>query len=60
MCLGHEDKVDLRAALRSGGPDALNEVLDRAMRLKPLAHAFAIEDRAAAPATVRHMSVTGG
>jgi cyclic pyranopterin phosphate synthase len=60
MCLGHEDKVDLRAALREGGPDALDEALDRAMRLKPLRHAFAIDRRDAAPAVKRHMSVTGG
>ncbi|HEX8447470.1 MAG TPA: GTP 3',8-cyclase MoaA [Sphingomonas sp.] len=60
MCLGHEDKVDLRTALRTGGREALDALLDRAMQMKPLAHAFAIGDRAAAPATVRHMSVTGG
>lgn len=60
MCLGHEDKVDLRGALRTGGRAALDELLDRAMRLKPLRHAFEIDQREAAPATARHMSVTGG
>jgi cyclic pyranopterin phosphate synthase len=60
MCLGHDDKVDLRAALREGGPEALDAKLDEAMRLKPLRHNFEIEKRDAAPAVQRHMSVTGG
>lgn len=60
MCLGHDDKVDLRAALREGGPAALDEALDQAMRLKPLRHNFQIEKRSATPAVERHMSVTGG
>jgi cyclic pyranopterin phosphate synthase len=60
MCLGHDDRVDLRAALREGGPDALNAKLDEAMRLKPLRHNFEIDKRDAAPAVARHMSVTGG
>ena len=58
MCLGQEDRVDLRAALRDGGPAALDEALDRAMAAKPLRHSFAID--AAQPAVSRHMSVTGG
>lgn len=60
MCLGHEDRVDLRAALRGGDPGALDAALDQAMRLKPLRHHFEIAKRAAAPAVERHMSVTGG
>lgn len=58
LCLGHDDRVDLRAALRTGGRDALDALLDQAMRLKPLRHQFDIA--AAAPAVARHMSVTGG
>jgi cyclic pyranopterin phosphate synthase len=58
MCLGQEDRVDLRAALREGGREALDEALDRAMAAKPLRHSFEI-DRAK-PAVGRHMSVTGG
>lgn len=54
MCLGHEGRVDLRAALR--GENDLDAVLERALRLKPARHAFDL----ARPATVRHMSVTGG
>jgi GTP 3',8-cyclase len=56
MCLGHEDKVDLRAALRSGDPKAVDEAVDIALRLKPRRHDFDLST----PATVRHMSVTGG
>lgn len=60
MCLGHDDKVDLRAALREGGRQALDAAIDEALRLKPLKHAFRIEGAGAAPAVSRHMSVTGG
>ncbi|MEL7485742.1 MAG: GTP 3',8-cyclase MoaA [Pseudomonadota bacterium] len=61
MCLGHADRIDLRAALRSEDPDAaLAAALDRAMLLKPERHAFEISRRNAAPAVARHMSVTGG
>jgi cyclic pyranopterin phosphate synthase len=60
MCLGQNDRVDLRAALREGEPGALEAALDEAMRTKPLRHDFAIEKRGADPAVARHMSVTGG
>ena len=56
MCLGHDDNVDLRAALRSGDPNAVDEAVDRALLLKPKAHDFHLDT----PATKRHMNVTGG
>ncbi len=56
MCLGHEDKVDLRAALRSGDGSAVDDAVDTALRLKPRRHDFDL----GTPATQRHMSVTGG
>jgi cyclic pyranopterin phosphate synthase len=59
MCLGHDDRVDLKAALRKGGVGALDDALDEAMRLKPKRHDFNIAP-GAAPAVARHMSVTGG
>jgi cyclic pyranopterin phosphate synthase len=59
MCLGHEDHVDFKAALREGGPDAVQPLIDRALRLKPAAHDFHI-GAGERPATRRHMSVTGG
>ncbi|WP_326524549.1 GTP 3',8-cyclase MoaA [Sphingomonas sp.] len=58
MCLGHEDRVDLKAALRNGGVDALDAAIDGALAAKPARHDFRID--AAAPAVARHMSVTGG
>ncbi|MBK5264935.1 MAG: GTP 3',8-cyclase MoaA [Alphaproteobacteria bacterium] len=60
MCLGHEDHVDLKAAFRAGGADAIDALLDTALRLKPLAHDFAIGPDAKPMAVSRHMSVTGG
>lgn len=60
-CLGGEDRVDLRAAIRSDDPEAeLNDSLDLAMRIKRKRHDFAIERPDAAPALARHMSMTGG
>jgi cyclic pyranopterin phosphate synthase len=60
MCLGQEDHVDLKAAFRAGGVDALDALIDRALFAKPLRHDFAIGPDHATPATQRHMSVTGG
>jgi GTP 3',8-cyclase len=59
MCLGHDDQVDLKAAIRGGGPAALDAALDLAMGQKPARHDFAIAP-GSAPAVARHMSVTGG
>ena len=62
MCLGQDDHIDLRAALReSDRPDqALNACLNRALLKKPERHDFKIERRGETPALPRHMSVTGG
>jgi cyclic pyranopterin phosphate synthase len=60
MCLGHDDRLDLRKALRSGDAQELDHLLDRAMQLKPERHGFRIDRPGAAPAVARHMSVTGG
>ncbi|MEO5867527.1 MAG: GTP 3',8-cyclase MoaA [Sphingomonas sp.] len=57
-CLGHDDHVDLKTALRDGGIVALDRALDAAMASKPARHDFDIA--AVAPAVARHMSVTGG
>ena len=60
MCLGHSGYIDLRAALRSNQPNALNEALDRAMIAKPKRHEFEIKKSGDKPKLARHMSVTGG
>lgn len=60
-CLGGNEQVDLRAALRSDDPQAaLAEGLNQAMRIKPARHNFAIDKAGQAPALARHMSMTGG
>ena len=56
-CLGHDQKVELRDALRSGSAQAVDEILDRLLAGKPRRHDFRI---GGAPAVTRHMSVTGG
>lgn len=58
-CLGHEDQVDLKAAIRSGGIAAVDAAIDDAIAAKPARHDFSVA-RGAAPAVGRHMSVTGG
>ena len=62
MCLGQDDHIDLRAALRgSSNPEAaLNNCLDQAIFRKPERHEFEIKRRGSKPALPRHMSVTGG
>jgi cyclic pyranopterin phosphate synthase len=57
-CLGHDQKVELRELMRSGGADAVNGELDRLLAGKPNGYQFRIEE--AKPAVERHMSVTGG
>ncbi|WP_230481843.1 GTP 3',8-cyclase MoaA [Sphingomonas sp. Leaf21] len=59
MCLGHEDQVDLKAALRDGGVAGLDAAIDAGLAAKPARHDFRIE-AGSAPAVSRHMSVTGG
>lgn len=59
MCLGQDDHVDLRTALREAGPAALDPLLDRALGAKPRAHDFVIAP-GRMPAVNRHMSATGG
>jgi cyclic pyranopterin phosphate synthase len=61
MCLGKDDRVDLRQAVRASSSDELlHEKIDIAMRRKPLGHDFIIDRRGQSPTLARHMSVTGG
>jgi GTP 3',8-cyclase len=60
-CLGGNERVDLRAAMRSDDPEAaLSDALDLAMKIKPARHHFVIDKPGGAPALARHMSMTGG
>ena len=60
LCLGQDDQVNLRDALRNGGLPALDAALDHAMLIKPKGHDFVIDRTRPEPALGRHMSVTGG
>lgn len=62
MCLGQDDHVDLRAAVRANASpdDALGILIDHALRRKPARHNFEIPGISAEPALPRHMSATGG
>lgn len=58
-CLGHDQNVELRDALRSGGTAEVERLIDLLLRGKPRRHEFRIAP-SAGPAVQRHMSVTGG
>ncbi|VAW23420.1 Cyclic pyranopterin phosphate synthase (MoaA) [hydrothermal vent metagenome] len=58
LCLGRENQMDLRQPLRERGKDGLNELLTKAMSIKPKGHDF---DYSRIDGSLkRHMSVTGG
>ncbi|MBM3613575.1 MAG: GTP 3',8-cyclase MoaA, partial [Alphaproteobacteria bacterium] len=57
MCLGQEDKADLRAALRSGGDDgALEQAIRGAIARKPKGHDFDYSRQKVEGQVSRHMS----
>ncbi|HYC98698.1 GTP 3',8-cyclase MoaA [Brevundimonas sp.] len=62
MCLGQDDKADLRTVLREHPADDshLRSAIREAITRKPMGHDFRIERRGAAPAVARPMSMTGG
>ncbi len=61
MCLGQEDKVELREVLRASESDALLiAAIREGIARKPKGHDFVIDRRHNRPALGRHMSVTGG
>lgn len=61
LCLGQEDKTDLRSVLRSSNDDGdLERAIRAAIARKPRGHDFDISRRGAAPAVLRPMSATGG
>jgi GTP 3',8-cyclase len=61
MCLGQEDQIDLRTALRqSDGDMALTQAIRAGIARKPKGHDFVIDRRRNRPSVGRHMSVTGG
>ena len=61
MCLGQEDKAELRPVLRASATDEdLRTAIDEAITRKPKGHDFVIDRRQNGPAVPRHMSMTGG
>ncbi|GAB5489398.1 MAG: GTP 3',8-cyclase MoaA [Parasphingorhabdus sp.] len=60
MCLGHSAHVDLRAAVRKDGISAVDQLLQQALKLKPLRHDFNAQLNGSAEKLERHMNVTGG
>jgi len=57
-CLGRNQQVPLRDAMRAGGREAVDVLLDKVMGAKPQRHDFDMTARL--PTLGRHMSVTGG
>ncbi len=61
MCLGQEDKEDLKKPLReSENNDLLKKVIYKAILRKPKGHDFVIERKKDEKFVPRHMNVTGG
>lgn len=62
LCLGQEDKADLRTVLRDSPDDEepLIAAIRDAIAIKPKGHDFRIDRPGAAPAVARPMSMTGG
>jgi cyclic pyranopterin phosphate synthase len=61
MCLGQEDKEDLKKPLReSENDDLLKKVIYKAILRKPKGHDFVIERKKDEKFVPRHMNVTGG
>ncbi len=60
MCLGSQMHVDFRKAIRTDGLEAVDRLLQQALRLKPERHDF--ERQMAQPdlRLTRHMNATGG
>jgi len=61
MCLGQQDKADLKTPLRGGEDDQLlKHVIYEAISRKPKGHDFVIERKENEQFVPRHMNVTGG
>ena len=61
MCLGQQDKADLKTPLRKSENDQLlKQVIYEAISRKPKGHDFVIERKENEQFFPRHMNVTGG
>jgi len=60
MCLGSNLNVDFRKAIREEGIEAVDRLLQKALRLKPKRHDFESQMKNAELRLDRHMNATGG
>jgi GTP 3',8-cyclase len=60
MCLGSEMHVDFRKAMREDGLEAVDRLLQQALRLKPERHDFERQMAQPDQRLARHMNATGG
>ncbi len=60
MCLGSEIYVDFREAIRGEGLEAVDRLLQKALRLKPERHDFERQMGDRSQRLHRHMNATGG
>jgi len=61
LCLGQNDRADLRAVVRASADDAaLERAIRAAIALKPRGHDFAIAAGKVSGQMPRHMNITGG
>jgi cyclic pyranopterin phosphate synthase len=60
MCLGSEMHVDFKKAIREEGLDAVDSLLQKALRLKPERHDFERQMADPEQRLSRHMNATGG
>ncbi|MGB5079018.1 MAG: GTP 3',8-cyclase MoaA [Sphingorhabdus sp.] len=60
LCLGSEMHVDLKKAMREEGLDAVDRLLQKALRLKPERHDFETQMKQPELRLDRHMNATGG
>ena len=61
MCLGQQDKADLKKPLRKNeNNQALKDVIYEAIARKPKGHDFIIDGKKEEKFVPRHMNVTGG
>jgi cyclic pyranopterin phosphate synthase len=60
MCLGSQMHVDFKQAIRGGGLAAVDQLLQKALKLKPERHDFEKQMQNADLRLNRHMNATGG
>lgn len=60
MCLGSDMHIDFKQAVQMGGTKKVDELLQKALKLKPEKHFFGEQMTDYSPSVSRHMNVTGG